>query len=188
MRPYLTVNRPVCCARGSCFMHQLCQMWGEAPALAVGWRGWRLRKMRRLRFFIHHLMHRFSQRLEAGNHVTQFSQSHARALAFLEALTPYAYESVPKFPSVIQPGRRWDSPTKLTSPIFLHTFSENHGIFQVESGSGGLSRYIWLFITCRRRWTWAHGKTALRGRLKRGSLENNGRLCSMYPANCSCDG
>lgn len=65
-----------------------------------------------------------------------------------------------KIASVIQPGRRWDSHTKLTSPILLHTFSDNNGLFQVESGSGGLSRYSWLFITCRRRWTWTHGKTA----------------------------
>lgn len=160
MQPDSTVNRPVYCAQGSCFMHQLSQTWGEAPVLAVGWRGWRLRTMRRLSFFSHRLMDRFPRWLGTVSHVIQFSQSDVRAFGFLETFTPYAYESVPKIPSVIQPGRRWDSPTKLTSPIFLHTFSENHGIFQVESGSGGLSRYIWLFVTCRRRWTRAHGKTA----------------------------
>lgn len=85
-----------------------------------------------------------------------------------------------KIASVIQPGRRWDSPAKLTSPIFLHTFSENNGIVQVEGGSGGVSRYIRLFITCRRRWTRTHGKTAFERPIeKRGSLENNGRLCSV---------
>lgn len=135
-------------------------MWGEAPVLAVGWRGWRLRTMRRLSFFSHRLMDRFPRWLGTVNHVIPSSQSEARAFGFLETFTPYAYESVPKIPSVIQPGRRWDSPTKLTSPIFLHTFSKNHGIFQVESGSGGPSRYICLSVTRRRRWTWAHGKTA----------------------------
>lgn len=64
-----------------------------------------------------------------------------------------------KIASVIQPGRRWDSPTKLTSPIFLNTFTENNGIFQVESGSGCVSDYSGLFITSRSRWAWTHGKT-----------------------------
>lgn len=65
-----------------------------------------------------------------------------------------------KIASVIQPGRRWDSRAKLTSPVFLYTFfSENNGIFQVEGGSGGGFRTCMFFITCRRRRTWPHGKT-----------------------------
>lgn len=80
--------------------------------------------------------------------------------AFAKRLRHMRTRASLKTASVIQPGRRWASPPKLTSPIFLHTFSENNGLFQVESGSGGLSRYSGLFITCRRRWTWTHGKTA----------------------------
>lgn len=133
----------------------------KLQSLAVGWRGWRLRTMRWQSFFIHRLIQRFPLGLEALSHVIQFSQSNVRAMCVSKALTPYAYDSIPKIASVIQPGRRWDSPTKLTSPIFLHTFSENNGIFQVEGSSGGgLPRYSGLFITCRRRWTWPHGKTA----------------------------
>lgn len=65
-----------------------------------------------------------------------------------------------KIASVIQPGRRWDSPAKLTSPIVLYTFYDNNGVFQVEGGSGGISCSSGLFITCRRRRTWTHGKKA----------------------------
>lgn len=89
--------------------------------------------------------------MEHVDHVIRFSQSRVCSLVSLEALTPYAYVNVPKILSVIQPGRRWDSPVKLTFPIFLHTFTENDGIYQMESGSGGLSRRSWLFIICRRR-------------------------------------
>lgn len=73
-----------------------------------------------------------------------------------------------KIASVIQPGRRWDSPAKLTSQIFLLTFSRNNGIFQVEGGSGGISRYTGLVITCRRRWTWTHGKAAFERPIEMG--------------------
>lgn len=66
-----------------------------------------------------------------------------------------------KIASVIQPGRRWDSPPQLTSPVFLHTRYKNNGIFQVEGGSGGVSRSSWLFITCRCRRTRTHGKIVL---------------------------
>lgn len=93
-----------------------------------------------------------------------------------------------KIASVIQPGRRWDSPAKLTSPIFLHTFSENNGIFQVEGGSGGLSRYIGLVITCGRRWTWTHGKTAFReADWKGGALKimDVCALCNLLAATAS---
>lgn len=137
-----------------------CEMRGKNPVLAIRWRGWRLRTMRRLRFFIHHIIHRFSQWMEHVDHVIRFSQSRVGSLVSLEALTPNAYVNVPKILSVIQPGRRWDSPVKLTFPIFLHTFTENDGIYQMESGSGGLSRRSWLSIICRRRRAWAHGKSA----------------------------
>ena len=65
-----------------------------------------------------------------------------------------------KIASVIEPGRRWDSPVKLTSPIFLHTFSDNDGILPVEGGSGGAPRHRGLVINGGRRRTRTHGKTA----------------------------
>lgn len=111
-------------------------------------------------FFPHRLIHRFSRSLAAGSHVTRLSQSGVRALGLLEALTHVRTRASLKIPSVIQPGRRWASPAKLTSPIFLHTFSENHGISQVESGSGGLPRHSRLFITRGRRRARPHGETA----------------------------
>lgn len=100
---------------------------------------------------------------------------------FSTRFTPYAYESVPKIPSVIQPGRRWDSRAELTSPVLLHTFfssplPENHGVFQVESGGSGLCFCTWLFFTCGRGRARAHGETA-RAEADGRSRDNNGRLC-----------
>lgn len=111
--------------------------------------------------------------------MTQVSPSNLRAMCGGEALTPNAYESIPKIASVIQPGRRWDSPTKLTSPISLYSYSEKGmGSSRWKVAAAAFLAIVGSLLsvdadehehTVRRRLE--------RGRLKRGSLESNGRLC-----------
>lgn len=78
--------------------------------------------------------------------MTGLSQCRGSAVSAREA-----YRASLKTASVTQPGRRRDSLTKLTAPVFLHTFTENDGVFRVEGESGGRgSDHSGFFITCRR--------------------------------------
>lgn len=83
-----------------------------------------------------------------------------------------------KIASVIQPGRRWDSPTKLTSPnLSAHFLRKIMGSSRWKVAAAAFLVIVGSLLPVDAD---EHEHTVRqRGRLKRGSRGNNGRLCNL---------